>query len=62
MPCRSTRARAIWAVAWGVVLLSQITQPSDLRRLSSTQLDELCQELRVTILDAVAVQGGHLGS
>ncbi|MBT6446841.1 MAG: 1-deoxy-D-xylulose-5-phosphate synthase [Acidimicrobiaceae bacterium] len=45
-----------------MVLLSQITQPSDLRRLSSTQLDELCQELRDTILDAVAVQGGHLGS
>jgi 1-deoxy-D-xylulose-5-phosphate synthase len=44
------------------VLLSQITQPSDLRRLSPPQLDELCQELRDTILGAVAVQGGHLGS
>ncbi|MCL4113697.1 UNVERIFIED_CONTAM: hypothetical protein GTU68_063577, partial [Idotea baltica] len=42
--------------------LSQITQPSDLRRLSSPQLDELCQDLRDTILGAVAVQGGHLGS
>ena len=44
------------------MLLSQITQPSDLRRLSPPQLDELCQELRDTILGAVAVQGGHLGS
>jgi len=44
------------------VLLRQITQPSDLRRLSSSQLDELCRELRDAILDAVAVQGGHLGS
>jgi len=30
--------------------------------LSPPQLDELCQELRDTILGAVAVQGGHLGS
>ena len=44
------------------MLLSQITQPSDLRRLSLSQLDELCQELRDTIVGAVAAQGGHLGS
>jgi 1-deoxy-D-xylulose-5-phosphate synthase len=44
------------------VLLRQITQPSDLRRLSMAQLDELCEELRDTIVDAVAEQGGHLGS
>lgn len=44
------------------MLLEQITQPADLRRLSIGQLDELCQELRDTILGAVAVQGGHLGS
>lgn len=44
------------------MLLSQITQPSDLRRLSPPQLEELCQELRDAILGAVAVQGGHLGS
>jgi 1-deoxy-D-xylulose-5-phosphate synthase len=52
----------ISALTWALVLLSQITQPSDLRRLSPPQLDELCQELRDTILGAVAVQGGHLGS
>ncbi len=44
------------------MLLRQITQPSDLRRLSMAQLDELCQELRDAIVDAVAEQGGHLGS
>nr|XP_061840619.1 1-deoxy-D-xylulose-5-phosphate synthase-like [Nerophis lumbriciformis] len=49
-------------LAWAVVLLNQITQPADLRRLSMRQLDELCQELRDTILAAVAEQGGHLGS
>lgn len=44
------------------VLLNQITEPADLRRLSETQLEQLCQELRDTILGAVAEQGGHLGS
>ncbi|MEM7094069.1 MAG: 1-deoxy-D-xylulose-5-phosphate synthase [Actinomycetota bacterium] len=37
-------------------------QPADLRRLSPDQLEELCAELREAILDAVGVQGGHLGS
>jgi len=44
------------------VVLEQIRQPADLRRLSSQQLDELCAELRNHILNAVGVQGGHLGS
>jgi len=44
------------------VLLNQITEPADLRRLSPAQLDELCKDLRDKILDAVGVQGGHLGS
>jgi len=44
------------------VLLNQVNQPSDLRRLSLQQLDELCEELRGAILGAVAGQGGHLGS
>jgi len=44
------------------VLLQQIAEPADLRRLSMAQLDELCQELRDTILGAVAELGGHLGS
>ena len=44
------------------MLLPEISQPADLRRLSPAQLEQLCQELRDTILDAVAEQGGHLGS
>jgi len=44
------------------VLLPLIAEPADLRRLSQAQLDELCQELRDSILDAVAELGGHLGS
>ena len=44
------------------MLLNTVTQPSDLRRLSPGQLEQLCQELRNAILGAVAVQGGHLGS
>ncbi len=44
------------------MLLSQITQPADLRRLSTPQLDQLCRELRDAILVAVSEQGGHLGS
>ena len=44
------------------MLLTQITQPADLRRLSPSQLEQLCQELRDAILSAVAGQGGHLGS
>jgi len=44
------------------VLLDRIAQPADIRRLSKTQLEQLCQELRDTILSAVAGVGGHLGS
>ncbi len=43
-------------------MLSSAMQPADLRRLSSAQLEELCAELREAILDAVGIQGGHLGS
>ncbi len=43
-------------------MLRSAMQPADLRRLSSAQLNELCSELREAILDAVGVQGGHLGS
>ncbi len=44
------------------MLLDQIHQPADVRRLSSSQLDDLCAELRERIIEAVGVQGGHLGS
>ena len=44
------------------MLLDQIRQPADLRLLSAAQLDVLCAELRATVIDAVGVHGGHLGS
>ncbi len=43
-------------------LLSQITDPADLRTLSYEQLDDLCEEIRSFIVEAVNRTGGHLGS
>jgi 1-deoxy-D-xylulose-5-phosphate synthase len=43
-------------------LLEQITCPADLRRLSASQLDELCIEIRDVVVDSVTTNGGHLGS
>jgi len=45
-----------------VVILRSVKHPTDLRRLSATQLAQLCEELRAEILSAVGEQGGHLGS
>ncbi|MFM8016514.1 MAG: 1-deoxy-D-xylulose-5-phosphate synthase [Actinomycetota bacterium] len=42
--------------------LADIRQPSDLRGLSHSQLDELAAEIRDFIVAAVAETGGHLGS
>ena len=42
--------------------LADIRQPSDLRTLSHSQLDELAGEIRDFIVAAVAETGGHLGS
>jgi 1-deoxy-D-xylulose-5-phosphate synthase len=44
------------------MLLDSITQPSDLRRLSYEELDELATEIREKIVEAVSSNGGHLGS
>jgi 1-deoxy-D-xylulose-5-phosphate synthase len=44
------------------MLLDSITQPSDLRRLSYEELDELAGEIREKIVEAVSRNGGHLGS
>jgi 1-deoxy-D-xylulose-5-phosphate synthase len=41
-------------------MLDSINQPSDLRDLSSDQLDELCEEIRSFILEKVSKTGGHL--
>ena len=43
-------------------LLNQIVYPSDLRKLNTGQLPEVCKELRQTIIDEVSVNPGHLAS
>ena len=43
-------------------LLSKIENPSDLRRLSESQLPTLAQELRNFIINIVATKEGHLGA
>src|SRR5205823_8712036 len=43
-------------------LLDQIKTPQDLRRLQSSQLRQVSDELRLETIDAVAVTGGHLGA
>jgi 1-deoxy-D-xylulose-5-phosphate synthase len=44
-----------------VSLLESIQGPHDLKRLDSTQLPELAEEIRRFLVDAVAKTGGHLG-
>jgi 1-deoxy-D-xylulose-5-phosphate synthase len=44
-----------------VGLLEGISDPSDLRDLTASQLDDLAAEIRQRLIDAVAVNGGHLG-
>lgn len=44
------------------MLLDDINEPSDLRRLTFDQLDELAGELRDLIVQTVTTTGGHLGS
>lgn len=41
-------------------MIESISQPSDLRELSSEELDELCREIRTFILEKVSQSGGHL--
>ena len=43
-------------------LLESIGGPDDLRRLSYAELDELAEEIRDFVVQAVSVTGGHLGS
>ena len=42
--------------------LDSITGPDDLRERSYAELDDLCQQIRARIIDAVSARGGHLGS
>ncbi len=43
-------------------MLESILTPADLRRLSTAQAVELAAEIRQTLIDAVARNGGHLAS
>lgn len=43
-------------------ILSQIKDPTDLRRLTESQLPQLAQELREFIINIVATKEGHLGA
>src|SRR5262245_21247719 len=44
------------------VLLDNIDSPADLRRLDADSLRQLADEIRAVLIDAVAANGGHLGS
>ncbi|MFA7265404.1 MAG: 1-deoxy-D-xylulose-5-phosphate synthase N-terminal domain-containing protein, partial [Candidatus Nanopelagicales bacterium] len=44
-----------------MALLDQIHQPSDLRKLSPLQLDQLAAEIRAFLVQKVSATGGHLG-
>src|SRR6478672_4092625 len=43
-------------------LLKEINSPSDLKKLSREQLNQVCDELRQFIIDVVSVHGGHFGA
>jgi len=44
------------------VLLKDINNPDDLKKLSREQLHQVCNELRQYIIDVVSVYGGHFGA
>jgi len=44
------------------MLLDDIHEPADLRRLSPSQLTQLAAEIRTRIVERVTANGGHLGS
>jgi 1-deoxy-D-xylulose-5-phosphate synthase len=44
------------------MILEQIDEPRDLRRLTYAELETLAAEIRAFIVDAVTKTGGHLGS
>lgn len=43
-------------------LLKNINSPEDLKKLSRTQLHQICDELRQYIIDVVSVHGGHFAA
>ena len=44
------------------MLIEQIHEPADLKKLNVKQLKQLCEELRAEIINVVSEQGGHLAS
>jgi 1-deoxy-D-xylulose-5-phosphate synthase len=46
----------------GDAILDRIASPSDLKALSLGECDQLAAEIRLFIVEAVSVTGGHLGS
>jgi 1-deoxy-D-xylulose-5-phosphate synthase len=44
------------------VLLDNIDSPADLQHLDAAELRQLASEIRAVLIDAVATNGGHLGS
>src|SRR5688572_8243455 len=43
-------------------LLKEINSPSDLKKLSREELNQVCNELRQYIIDVVSVHGGHFAA
>ena len=43
-------------------LLKKINSPSDLKKMSASELIQLGRELRQYIIDIVSENGGHLGA
>jgi len=43
-------------------LLSLVNSPADLRKLTASQLPQICAELRQFLIESVAETGGHLGA
>ncbi|MBR5513835.1 MAG: 1-deoxy-D-xylulose-5-phosphate synthase [Ruminococcus sp.] len=46
----------------GSIRLSELNLPQDLKRLSLSQCQQLCGEIRNTLIDTVSATGGHLAS
>ena len=44
------------------MLLEKIKNPYDIKKLNKDEIDELCSEIRDTIIKTVSVNGGHLSS
>ncbi|PIZ00874.1 1-deoxy-D-xylulose-5-phosphate synthase, partial [bacterium (Candidatus Howlettbacteria) CG_4_10_14_0_8_um_filter_40_9] len=44
----------------GMKILKSIEKPSDIKKLKSNELDQLCEEIREEIISVVSKRGGHL--